>query len=80
MMGMTPSFLVLTLLQIFLCILMITLVVLVAWGLAFLHQQESIPNVMFLHLLYSYQYESNPNVFDSSKCFGAQIPCSFSKI
>ena len=35
------------------CVLMIMLVVLVAWGLAFLYQQESIPNVIFLRLSFS---------------------------
>ena len=35
------------------------------WGLAFLHQQESSPNVIFFCLSCSYQKESNSKVFDS---------------
>ena len=47
MMGLTPGPLVHTLLPLFLCVLMIPLVVLVAWGLEFLHQHESSPNLIF---------------------------------
>ena len=43
---MTPGPLVRTFSALFLCVLMITLEVLVFWGLTFLHQQESIPKVV----------------------------------
>ena len=48
MMGLTPGPLVRTLFPLFICILPVPLVVLVAWGLLFLQQQESSPNVIFL--------------------------------
>ena len=51
MMGMTPGPLVHTLLPIFFAFLQILLVVLVSWGLAFLYQQKSSPNVIFFRLL-----------------------------
>ena len=73
MLGLTPDPLVRTLFAFFICVLMITLVVLVVWVLVFCYQQESIPNIILLHLMCSYQYESNPKVFDSSKCFSTQI-------
>ena len=79
MMGLTPDILVCTLFATFLCILKIPLVVLVVWGLLFLYQQESSPNSIVLCLICSYQYESNPKVVDSFKCFGAQIPYFISK-
>ena len=44
--DLTPDPLVLTIFTIFLCILTITLVLLVFWGLEFLQQQESSPNVV----------------------------------
>ena len=70
MMGLNPGPLVRV---IFYCVLKILLVVLVAWGLAFLYKQELGPNVTFLHFSCWYQYDSSPKVVDSSKCFGAQI-------
>ena len=45
--GLTPDPLVHTLFALFLCVLARPLVVLVFWGLTFLHQQESIPKVIF---------------------------------
>ena len=47
MMGLTPAPLVFTILPLFLCVLTILLAVLVVWGLAFLYQQESIPQLIF---------------------------------
>ena len=79
MLGMTLDPLVPTLFLVYIFIFTIPLVELVAWGLAFFYRQESSPNVIFSHLLYSHQYEMNPKVVNSSKCFGAQIPCSFYK-
>ena len=64
---------------IFHCALKILLVVLVAWGLEFLYQQELSPNVKLLRLSCSCQYESSVKVVNSSKCFGAQIPDFLSK-
>ena len=61
-MGLTADPLVCTLFPLFLCVLMISLVVLVYQGLEFLYQQESIPNVIFLRFLCLYQYESNKEV------------------
>ena len=55
------------------CVLTVPLVMLVAWGLAFLYQQELSPNVMFFYLFFLYQKESIPKVLDSSKCFDNQI-------
>ena len=55
MMGLTLDPLVRTIFALFLCVLTIMLVVLVVWGLAFLYQQDSIPNAIFLSLLCSYQ-------------------------
>ena len=78
MMGLTPVSLVHTILLLFLYVLTITLIVLGDWGLAFLYQQESSPNVIFLRFSCLYQWESNPKVVNLSKCFGAQIPCSLS--
>ena len=66
--------LVYTLFVVFLYFVTILLVMLVVWGLVFLHQQESIPKVVFFCLTCSYQQESSPKVVDSLKCFGAQIP------
>ena len=74
-MGLTPSPPVRAILH---CVLMIPLVVLVTWGLEFLYQQESSPNVTFL-LSCSHQCESSKKVVDSLKCFGAQIPDFTSK-
>ena len=76
MMGLTPGNLVRVILH---CIFSIPLVVLVDWGLAFLYQHESSPNVMFLSLSCSCQQESSPTVVNSSRCFGAQIPDFLSK-
>ena len=76
-MGITPNPLVRTIFALFLCVLNILLVVLVVWCMVFLHQYESIPNVIFLHLTCSYQYDSNTKVVDSSKTIGPQIPYSF---
>ena len=64
----------------FFCVFTILLVVLVAWGLEFLYQRESSPNMIFFCLLCSYKKESNPKLFESSKYFGAQISCSLSKL
>ena len=46
MMGLTPDPFVRTIFVIFLCLLMIMLVVLVIWGLEFLHQCELTPKVV----------------------------------
>ena len=46
-MGMTLGPMVRTLFALFLCVLTVPLVVLVAWGLAFSYQKESIPNMIF---------------------------------
>ena len=74
--GLTPDPLVRNVLRFYLC-LTILLVVLVFWGLMFLHQQESSPRVIFLCLIFSYQQESSPKVVDSLKQFGAKIPYFF---
>ena len=58
---------------------MITLVVLVFWGLTFSYQQESSSKVIFLHLIFSHQQKSHQKVVDSSKKFGAKIPDLISK-
>ena len=79
MMGLTPYTPVRTIFALFIDVLMITLVVLVFAGLAFWHQQELSPNVVFLRLTCLYQYESSLKVVDSSKYFGAQIPYFLSK-
>ena len=79
MMGLALGPLVRTLFQISLCVLTITLVVLVAWGLKCLYQQDSSPNMIFLCLSCLYQHKSTPKVVDSLKGYGAQIPCSLSK-
>ena len=63
----------------FICVFAIPLIVLVFWGGAFLHQQESSPKVIFLCLTRLYQQESSPRVSDLSKYFGAQIPYFLSK-
>ena len=47
MMGLNPDPLVSTFFALFLCVLVILLVLLVVWGLAFSYQQESITNVIF---------------------------------
>ena len=78
-MGLNPDPLERTIFTIFLYILMILLVVLVVWGLTFLYQQQSFPNVIFLGLTCLYQYESIPIVADLLKFFDAQIPCFLSK-
>ena len=49
-MGLTLDPLVRTLFALFFFCLNIPLVVLVVWSLEFLYQQESSPNVIFLHL------------------------------
>ena len=71
MMDMTLGSLVCAFLH---CVLTIMLVMLVAWGLTVLYQQELISNVTFSWLLCSYEYDSISKVVNSSKCFGAQIP------
>ena len=52
MMVLTPGPLVRV---IFPCVLTILLVILVAWGVVFLYQQDSSPNVAFFRLSCSYQ-------------------------
>ena len=69
----TPYPLVCTIFVVFLCVLVITLVVLVFWVLTFLHQQESSPKVIFLRLALSYQQESSPNLVDSLKCLALKF-------
>ena len=80
MMGLNPDPLVRTLFGIFIFILIIPLVVLVVWGQAFLHQQDSSPKVIFLSLTCLYQQDLSPKVVDSSEYFGAQIPYFLSKL
>ena len=48
-------------------------------GSIILYRQGSSPNVILLHLTFSYLYQSNPRLVDSLKCFGAQTPCFLSK-
>ena len=71
--DLTPDPLVRTLFALFLCILTRSLVVLVFWGLKFLHQQELSPKVMFLCLKFPYEQESIQKVVKSSK----KLPLKF---
>ena len=75
----TPYPLVCSLFAIFICVLTIPLVVLMFWGLEFLHQQESSPILIFLRLTCLYQHELNTKVVNSLKYFWDQIPYFLSK-
>ena len=63
----------------FLCVLTIPLVVLVVWGLYFFVPTGVESKCGILKLSCVYQKESNTKAVESSKHFGAQIPCSLSK-
>ena len=77
-MGLNLDPLVRTILPLFICVLKIPLVVNMAWGLEFLYQQESIPNVIiFAFVVFVPTF---PKVVDSSKCFGDQITYFLSKL
>ena len=61
----TPDFLVHTIFSLFICVLTSPLLVLVFWGLTFLHQQESSPKVVdYLHS-FSAQISDFPSKFQN---------------
>ena len=63
--GLTPDPLVRTLLNIFICVLTSMLLVLVFWGLTFLHQQESSPNVVYSLHSFGAQISNFPSKFET---------------
>ena len=73
----TPDTLAHTIFALFICVLKSLL--LVFWGLYFLHQWELIPKVLFFSLIFLYQQDSIPKVVESLHYFGAQIPHFISK-
>ena len=77
--GLIPDPLVRTVLALSLLVLTSLFSVLVFWGLTFSHQHELIPKVVFLRLTCPYQQGLSPKVFESMKCFGAQITYFLSK-